>query len=76
MADTTESPFSADQIASLTAYQSAGLFEPYRCERGDGSVMEVHAHGLVCPVCNSHQKWAATMTLDWGWKFKAKPQMF
>lgn len=68
------SPWSAEQVADLNAYQRSGRFRPFTCgeDRSDDThrtyaaenddpdlgLLVAHADGWRCPACSYRQAWA------------------
>jgi hypothetical protein len=62
----TEPKWTADQVQSLSAYQSSPYYFPFVCDQGD--IFEATSIGLFCPKCEQILKWAYDWTLDWSWR--------
>jgi hypothetical protein len=63
-------PWSDDQVASLNAFQAAGVLHPFTCggERCR-AVLMAEADGWHCPAgCGYKQTWAHPFMADWSWK--------
>lgn len=74
MSEAVYSPWNIDQVASLNAYQSSGVFHPYTCgnrcvsDRGDDGVLVATPEGWICPECGYTQAWALAWMTDWSWR--------
>lgn len=64
--NTTNAPWSKDQLQSLRAYQSSDIFLPYVCEKGH--VMTPERENLLCTTCGQKQAWAYSWTIDGTWR--------
>lgn len=69
-------PWTADQVKSLNAYQRAELFHPFTCSRrGPGRVEHIlvaTTDGWTCPVCIAagkpyDQNWCHDFMANWAW---------
>jgi hypothetical protein len=69
MSDPVHSPFTAEQVASLNAYQAEGVFHPFICgaESCRGILVATEA-GWHCPACDYQQLWAWGWMADWSWR--------
>lgn len=70
MSELVHAPWSADQVASLNAYQSSGVFHPYTCGKrcnGEG-VLTATPGGWACPACGYRQGWVLAWMADWRWR--------
>lgn len=70
-----EAPFTPDQVASLNAYQVAGIMHPFTCgggqARGHNGIRLIAAEdGWHCAsdTCDYRQDWAHAFMADWSWK--------
>jgi hypothetical protein len=65
----SEIVFTDDQVASLNAYQVAGVMHPFTCGHGDHSVeLVAYPEGWRCPVTGAVvQLWAHSFMADWSW---------
>jgi len=62
--------FTDDQVASLNAFQTSGMWHPFTCVNdhpGDRDLVAT-AQGWVCPGCSYTQNWAHQWMGDWSWK--------
>lgn len=61
--------FNADQVASLNAYQVAGVMHPFTCGHRDHSTeLVAHPDGWYCPITKTKvQDWAHGFMADWSW---------
>jgi hypothetical protein len=73
--DKVEAPFTPDQVASLNAYQVAGVMHPFTCggghTNGCGEVRLIAAEdGWRCAsdTCDYRQGWAHAFMADWSWR--------
>lgn len=66
-----EAPFTADQVASLNAYQISGFFHPFTCGADDchGIRLIAAGNGWHCAsqTCDYRQSWAHEFMADWSW---------
>lgn len=61
------SPWTADQVASLDAYQRDGRWHEYTC--GDcGRTLVPTAAGWTCTADDYTQRWAHEFTTNWRWR--------
>lgn len=62
--------FTEDQVASLNAYQEAGIMHPFTCgTMGCRADLVATTEGWVCPTgCGYTQDWAMNWMADWSWK--------
>lgn len=63
--------WTADQVASLKAYQVCGYWHPFTC--GHGHNLVATPDGWICPPCAKagreySQQWAHGFMLDWSWR--------
>lgn len=69
--DQVHVPFSADEVASLNAYQTSGFFHPFTCGEDNchGIRLIAATNGWHCAsqACDYHQLWAHTFMADWSW---------
>ena len=75
MPDRIVTPFTADQIASLNAYQVAGVMHPFTCGGGQphghsGIRLIAAEDGWHCAsdTCGYRQDWAHAFMADWSWR--------
>jgi hypothetical protein len=68
-------PFTADQVASMNAYQKSGSGHPFTCGNdncpgaGDGErILVADTYAWHCPRCSYLQTWAHRFMGDWSWK--------
>jgi hypothetical protein len=71
----TRAPWTADEVASLNAYQQAGAYHPFTC--GDDACraadplkqapLTASPDGWRCPRCEYTQNWAHTWMTDGSW---------
>jgi hypothetical protein len=72
--DKVVAPFTLDQVASLNAYQVAGVMHPFTCgghTHGHGGIRLIAAEdGWRCASddCNYRQDWAHSFMADWSWR--------
>jgi hypothetical protein len=64
-----EAPWSAEQVAGLTAFQKCGWVHEFTCAKGhEGSrILVANQSGWTCPTCGYRQSWA------WDWMTKGAP---
>ena len=61
-------PFTAEQVASLNAYQAEGVGHPLTCGgRECREVLRATPTGWVCPRCDYRQGWAHSFMADGLW---------
>lgn len=62
-------PFTADQVASLNAYQVAGVCHPFTCGNDSGHhvLVAFFDEGWRCLDCDYTQNWAHAWMADWSW---------
>jgi len=75
MSDKVEAPFTPDQVASLNAYQVAGIMHPFTCgggqARGHSGIRLIAAEdGWHCAsdTCDYRQDWAHAFMANWSWR--------
>jgi len=68
-------PFSAEQVASLNAYQASGAFHEFTCGNdlcpgvdGEHAVLVAQEDGWRCPACPYTQGWAHEFMADGSWR--------
>jgi hypothetical protein len=67
-------PFTPEQVASLNAYQEAGVMHPFTCDNEmHGSrefVLVATETGWRCRSrwCDYYQTWAHAAMADWSWQ--------
>ncbi len=72
-------PFTADQVASLNAYQGSGVFHEFTCGNdscpgvgGEKARLVAYADGWHCEAgCGYGQDWAHAIMADWSWRREA-----
>lgn len=68
-----EEIFTADQVASLNAYQTCGRWHPFTCGNGCDAGLVASTEDWTCPGgCGYTQDWALRFMLDWSWKERGK----
>lgn len=72
MLDKIHAPFTTDQVASLNAYQLAGVMHPFTCgaDGCHGIRLIAVEDGWCCAsqVCDYRQGWAYAFMADWSWR--------
>jgi len=72
MPDRVVTPFTADQVVSLNAYQVAGVIHPFTCgANGCHGIRLIAARdGWHCAsdTCDYRQDWAHAFMADWSWR--------
>lgn len=71
MLETTIAPWTAVEVASLNAYQAAGVMHPFTCDSDDepcASVLVATTDGWICPDCGYTQNWAHEFMADGTWR--------
>lgn len=72
MSEKVHAPFTPDQVASLNAYQLAGVMHPFTCGGSDchGIRLIAAADGWHCArqSCGYRQTWAHAVMADWSWR--------
>jgi hypothetical protein len=67
-----QTPWTEDQVASLNAYQAAGVMHPFTGERGpkgEETILIATPEGWVERVGGPVvQTWAHAWMVNWGWK--------
>lgn len=67
-----EAPFTPEQVASLNAYQVAGVMHPFTCGADDcHGIRLIAAHdGWHCAsgTCDYRQDWSWLWMADWSWR--------
>lgn len=68
--DKVQSPFTSDQVASLNAYQLAGVMHPFTCGTCSGVRLIAAQDGWHCAsdTCDYRQGWAHSFMADWSWR--------
>ena len=83
MMDRIEAPFTPEQVASLNAFQLAGVMHPFTCGAEDchGIRLIAARDGWHCAsqICDYRQGWAHAFMADWSWLrlaagFTTKPE--
>lgn len=64
--------FTADQVKSLNAFQSAEVMHPFTCfgtfrDERCGEMLIATEAGWVCRRCDYTQDWAHDFMTDWQW---------
>lgn len=58
--------FTPSEVASINAFQAAGLFHPFTCDKCRTDLV-AREDGLFCPACPYTQIWAHSFMSDWSW---------
>lgn len=78
--DKVVAPFTPDQVASLNAYQVAGVMHPFTCGGGHSprgpvpgcsGIRLIAAEGgwrCASDTCDYRQDWAHSFMADWSWR--------
>jgi len=65
----TQAPFDPDQVASINAFQKAGVMHSFTCGTDlCGASLVAEERGLKCPKCEYTQDWVHAFMADWSWK--------
>ena len=66
--------FTDDQVASLNAYQVAGVMHPFTCgHRTHSTELVAYPEGWRCPLSPASgvvQQWARSFMADWSWTLR------
>lgn len=69
MSGQLKAPWADEVVASLNAYQDAGVMHPFTCGRPECSTNLLASRaGWVCPRCGYVQDWCWGWMADWSWK--------
>lgn len=67
-----KAPWTADQVASLNAFQADGRMHDFTCNRSycDSRTLIATASGWYCSgiACSYQQDWAYDWMCNWDWK--------
>lgn len=58
MSDFAKTPYTAEQIENINAFQACGHYHPFTCgAEGCREVLVATEEGMACPKCDYRQTW-------------------